>query len=207
VLLGAVVVVALIAVAVIVLLNQGSGSAQPGSGTTSAELSLGAADAPVVVAEYADFQCPYCRQFALGPEQQLTKDYVDQGKVRFVYRHFAFIGDESIWAAAASDCANEQGRFWDYHDLLFQKQAGENTGGFSKDNLKAFAAGLGLDTQTFNQCVDSGKYESQVRAEFDAARRLRISSTPTILVDGKVIQNGSNYPDLKAAVDAALSGK
>jgi len=204
-LLGGVIVVALIVVAVIVLLNQGAGTAQPKS--ASVELSLGAADAPVVVVEYADFQCPYCGKFALGTEQQLRKDYVDSGKVRFVYRHFAFLGNESTWAAEASECANEQGRFWDYHDKLYQEQRGENQGAFSQDNLKRFAADLGLDTQKFNQCLDSGKYESQVRAAFDEALRLRIDSTPTILVNGQLLQDGSRYPVLQAAIEAALGSK
>jgi protein-disulfide isomerase len=207
VLLAGVVVVAVVVVAVLVALNQGSDSSGPESDAVVLEKSLGAADAPVVVAEYADFQCPYCKEFALGPEQQLRKDYVDQGRVRLVFRHFPFIGNESTWASEASECANEQGRFWDYHDKLFEEQGGENQGAFSQDNLKRFAAELGLDTQKFNECLDSGKYESQVQAAFNEARRRGVNSTPTILVNGKVIQNGSSYPVLQAAIEAALKGQ
>ena len=82
----------------------------------SLDKSIGPEEAPVVVMEYGDFQCPYCQQFAAGPGRQLKQNYVDRGQVRFVYRHLAFIGAESLWAAEASECANEQGRFWDYHD-------------------------------------------------------------------------------------------
>jgi protein-disulfide isomerase len=204
-LLAGVVVTALVAVALIVMLDQGADSSQAASDAVALEKSYGADDAPVVVVEYADFQCPYCQQFAVGAGQQLKDDYADQGQVRFVFRHFAFIGDESTWAAEASECANEQDRFWDYHDKLFEEQAGENQGAYSRDNLKRFAAELGLDSERFDECLDSGQYRSQVRDEFREAQRRRINSTPSILVNGQLIQNGSNYQVLQAAVEAALS--
>jgi len=203
-LIGAAVLVALIAVALIVLPNQGSGSPDAPSATAPVEISYGAADAPVVVVEYADFQCPYCRQFALGPEKQLRQDYADKGLVRFLYRSFAFLGQESTWAAEAAWCANDQGHFWDYHDKLYQEQGAENQGAFAQDNLKRFAAELGLDTTQFNACVDSNKYASRVQDEFDEAQRRRINSTPTLLVDGQLVPNGSSYPVLQAAIEAAL---
>lgn len=205
ILIGVVAVLAVALVGVLVLLDQGTSQSQADSGTVSLDKSYGAEDAPVVVVEYSDFQCPYCRQFAEGPARQLKEDYADQGQVRFVYRHFAFIGPESTWAAEASECANEQGRFWDYHDKIFAEQAGENRGTFSKENLKRFAAELGLDTAQFDECFDSGRYESRVRDEASEAQRRRINSTPSILVNGQLIQNGSNYQVLQAAVEAALS--
>lgn len=206
-LIAGVVAVALVAVAVIVIMDQGADPSQAASEAIALEKSYGADDAPVVVVEYADFQCPYCQQFAVGAEQRLKADYADQGLVRFVFRHLAFIGAESTWAAEASECANEQGRFWNYHDKLFEEQAGENQGAFARDNLKRFAAELGLDREQFNECLDSGRYESQVRDEFREAQRRRINSTPSILVDGQLIQNGSNYQVLQAAVDAALGNR
>jgi protein-disulfide isomerase len=204
-LLAGVAVVAVVAVGLIILLDQGSGRSSGESGGVAPEKSLGAADAPVVVVEYGDFQCPYCKQFATGPEQQLRKEYVDAGTVRFVYRHLAFLGDESTWAAEASECANAQGRFWDYHDKLFEEQAGENQGAFKKDNLKRFAADLGLDTERFNQCLDSGEYRALVREESQAAQRRRINSTPSILVNEQLIPNGANYGVMQRAIEAALA--
>ena len=173
----------------------------------ASDRSLGAADAPVVVIEYADFQCPYCRQFATGPEVQLKKDYVDMGQVRFVFRHLAFIGQESTWAAEAAECAGDQGRFWEYHDTLFAEQRGENQGAFSRDNLKRFAADLGLDTAQFNQCLDSGQYRSYVQQQGASAQQLGINSTPTLAVNGQVVQDGSSYSVLQAAIEAALRGQ
>ena len=204
VLIIGVVVVALAVVAVLVLLDRGSGGAETEPPEESLDKSLGAEDAPVVVVEYADFQCPYCGQFAAGAARQLKENYVDQGQVRFVFRHLAFIGDESTWAAEASECANEQGRFWDYHDKVFEEQAGENQGAYSKENLKRFAAELGLDTEQFDQCLDSGTYRSKVREEVKEAQRRRINSTPSLLVNGRLVPNGSSYQVLQGAVEAAL---
>jgi protein-disulfide isomerase len=204
-LIAAVVVVAVVVVAILVAMTGGRNPAP-----TPAELagqSEGAADAPVVVVEYADFQCPYCRQWALGPAQQLKKDYIDTGQVRFVFRNLAFIGDESTWAAEAAECAGDQGQFWAYHDLLFQKQGAENGGAFSRANLKQYAASLGLDTAQFGQCLDSGRYLSLVQQQSAEAQRMGVSSTPSLLVNGQLIQDGSSYQVLQAAIEAALKGQ
>jgi protein-disulfide isomerase len=204
-LLAGAIAVAVLAVAVIVLLDQGASPSAADTSGTASEKSLGAADAPVVVVEYGDFQCPYCQIFAEGAGQQLREEYVDTGQVRLVYRHLAFIGDESTWAAEASECANEQGRFWEYHDKLYEEQAGENEGAFKEDNLKRFAAELGLDTEQFNQCFDARVYRDQVQADINDARQRRINATPSLLVDGQYIQNGTNYQVLQAAIEAALA--
>jgi protein-disulfide isomerase len=199
-----VVVVAVIVVAAFVILGQGSGATSAQPGEVSQDKSIGSPNAPVVVVEYADFQCPYCKQFAVGPEQQLRKEYVDSGKVRFAFRHMAFIGTESVWAAEATECANEQERFWDYQDRLYQEQGAENSGTFSQENLKRFAADLKLDTQKFNECLDTNKYQAKIDQDMAEAQRLGVSSTPTLFVNGQLIRNGSDYPVLQAAVEAAL---
>jgi protein-disulfide isomerase len=199
-----VVVVAVIVVAVIVLLDQGRTGPGAGDEAGALDKSLGAADAPVVVMEYADFQCPYCKLFAEGPGRQLKTDYVESGQVRFVFRHLAFLGNESVWAAEAAECAEEQDRFWDYHDKLFEEQGAENSGALAMDNLKRFAVDLGLDTARFDECLDSHRYRDQVQAERAEAERRRINATPTLLVNGQLIQGGASYPVLRAAIESAL---
>ena len=124
--------------------------------------------------------------------------------MRFVFRNLAFIGPESLRAAEAGECANEQDRFWDYHDKLFAEQAGENSGTFSDDNLKRFASELGLNTQQFNDCLDTNKYQAKVQQEIAQAQRLGIRSTPSVFVNGQLIENGSNYQALQAAIEKAL---
>ena len=111
----------------------------------------------------------HCRDFALGPGRQIKNDYVDDGRVRFVYRHLAFLGQESVWAAEAAECAGDQGKFWEYHDLLYQRWAGTNVGGYSYNNLLGFAQILELDTDGFAACLDGRKYVDRVRTESEYA--------------------------------------
>lgn len=101
-----------------------------------------------------------------------------------MYWNFAFLGDESQWAAEAAECAADQNKYWEYHDKLFASQNGENQGAFSKDNLKKFAADLGLDTTAFNSCLDSGKYTQQVQTDTQIAQQIGVQSTPSFLVNG-----------------------
>lgn len=200
-----VIAVAVVVVAAVAIFGQPQVNSPAHPVEASLDKSEGAPDAPVMVMEYADFQCPYCRQFAIGPERQLKADYIDQNKVRFVFRHMPFIGDESRWAAEAAECANEQGRFWDYHHKLFAEQTGENEGTFNLDNLKGFAADLNLNTEQFNQCLDSGKYRDKVQQEMIEGQRLGVNSTPTIFVNGQLIRRGSDYEVLRTAIEAALA--
>jgi protein-disulfide isomerase len=124
--------------------------------------------------------------------------------VRFAFRHSASIGDESRWAAEASECADEQGRFWDYHDKLLAEQAGTNVGTFSEGNLKRFATELGLDTAPFNQCLVSGKYSVKVQQETAQGEQAGIHSIPTLIVNGRLIERGTDYQVLRAAIEIAL---
>ena len=179
-------------------------SGPPPPSQMAPDKSKGDPNAPVTVVVYADFQCPWCKRFTLGPERQLEEEYVSQGLVLLVFRHFAFLGAESRWAAEAAECANEQGRFWDYHDKLFQEQAGENVGAFSRENLKHFAEELGLDTEQFNQCLDSGKYSDKVQEETKEGVRKGVRGTPSVFVNGRLIEGGSDYNVLRAAIEAAL---
>jgi len=122
--------------------------------------------------------------FATDVERQIQETYGKAGTVRFVYRHMAFLGQESLWAAEASECAGEQGKFWEYHDKIFASQKGENQGAFSKDNLKKFASDLKLDTAKFNQCLDSGKFTDKITKSTEDANQLGVEGTPTIFLNG-----------------------
>ncbi len=132
-------------------------------------------------------------------ESQLEEKYVKIGQMKFVYRHMAFLGDESQWAAEASECAGDQGKFWEYHDKLFTSQNGENQGAFSKDNLKKFAADLKLDTAKFNQCLDSGQFTDKVKKATQDAQQLGVQGTPTVLINGIYIPG-----ELYGAFDALI---
>jgi protein-disulfide isomerase len=152
--------------------------------TDQARHFKGDENAPVTVIEFSDYQCPYCGVFAKEAGPLLDENYVNKGQVRFVYWNFAFLGDESQWAAEASECAADQNKYWEYHDKLFASQNGENQGAFTKDNLKKFAADLGLDTTAFDACMDSGKYTEQVKTDTQMAQQIGVQSTPSFLVNG-----------------------
>lgn len=160
--------------------------------------------ARITMVEYADFQCPFCGAFAKQTEAQFIEKYVKTGLVRFEYRHFPFLGAESLWAAHAAECAAEQDRFWDYHDKLFRSQAGENKGAFSRDKLKGFAVDLGLQEKAFNSCMDSGTYLQAIKAEHDEGRRLGVRSTPTFFLNGTKLEGAQPLQVFENAVQNEL---
>lgn len=165
--------------------------------------SLGNPNAPVTVVEWADFQCPYCREFALGAGKQLIQSLVPSGRVRFVWRDFAFLGPESVWAAEAAACAADQGKFWEYHDKLFAEQGGENQGAFAKANLERFAAELGLDAAAFDRCLTSNQHLARVEQERATGTREGVDATPTIFVNGQKYVGPPTYDRLRALIDTA----
>ncbi|HET8570084.1 MAG TPA: thioredoxin domain-containing protein [Candidatus Limnocylindria bacterium] len=159
--------------------------------------------APVEVEEWSDFQCPFCRQLALDVEPKVLASRVQTGRAKVVWRHFAFLGQESSWAAEASECANDQGKFWEYHDKLFAEQAGENRGTFRKDALKRFASDLGLDRAAFDACLDGGRHTARVAADTAAGRQKGVTVTPTLFVNGRKSEGVPTVAQLEAAIDAA----
>ena len=175
--------------------------------------TLGNNNAKVLVVEWADYQCPFCEQFFTQVEPQIKKDYIDTGKIKFAFRDFPFLGqptsdpagDESANAANAARCANEQGKFWQYHDYLYSHQGQEDQGAFSKDNLKKFASDLGFNTDQFNQCIDSNKYAKDATDDMNAGKAVGVSGTPTVYVNGTQIVGAEPYSAFKDAIDKALA--
>ena len=125
--------------------------------------------------------------------------------MRIGYWHFAFLGQESQWAAEASECAADQDAFWEYHDYLFENHGGENRGAFNQENLKQFAVDLGLDPDTFNACLDSGKYTQIVQSETSAGQQIGIQSTPTFLLNGQPIVGAQPYDIFEQVIEAQLA--
>ncbi len=161
-------------------------------------------NAKVTVVEFADYQCPFCKRYhdTVGPD--FLKQYVDTGKVRFVYKHSAFLGQESVWAAQAAECAADQGKFWQYHDLLFSKQNGENVGTFTKDNLIAYAKEIGLDSAKFDPCLKNDETLSRVAADTQEGRTAGVSGTPTFFINGKPLVGAQPLSVFQSQIDAML---
>ncbi len=175
--------------------------------------SMGDPNAPITVVEYSDYQCPACKAFFDYIEEPLISEYVATGKVRFIYHSMGlWIGQESLDAAEAAYCAGEQGKFWEYHNILFANQTGENVGDFLAKRLIAFAREIdGLDVGAFKSCLDSNKYDERVNADGTAGREAGVRGTPTLLVyktaDNTLIQTIEGVPsvqNLRQVLDDAL---
>ncbi len=177
-----VIVAAIVALGLIVVIGQQQGAVQHAQSTGNL---LGDANAPITMEEYADFQCPICGTFAHDTFRQIEDKYVKTGKVKILFHEVAFIGDESTRAAEASECANEQGKFWEYADTLFNNQAGENQGAFNDDKLAGFAKQLGLDMNKFNTCMSDRRYLSKIQSNTNDLQTRSRLETPTLFINGK----------------------
>jgi protein-disulfide isomerase len=161
--------------------------------------SQGKADAPVTVVEYSDFQCPFCLR-VMPTLKELRTKYGD--RMRLVWKDFPLtqIHPQAFIAAQAGNCAREQGKFWEYHDKLFGNQSS-----LTADSLKKYAADTGLDTGKFNQCLDSSKYEARIQDALAAGKGLGISSTPTVYVNGRMINGAQPIEVFESVIDEELT--
>ncbi|HJT09777.1 MAG TPA: thioredoxin domain-containing protein [Candidatus Nitrosotalea sp.] len=145
---------------------------------------LGSESAPITVIEFGDYQCFYCNNFFHNTESDIVKNYVDTGKVKMYFKDFTIIGQDSVTAANAAHCAQEQGKFWEYHDILYTNWSGENTGWISATNLAQFSKQLGLNQDEFNQCVSQSKYIPIIRDSVSDANNLGLTGTPDFFIIG-----------------------
>ena len=141
--------------------------------------TLGKADAPVTIVEFSDYQCPYCQRFATTVFAKLKRDYIDTGKVRYVFRDFplAQIHPQATKAHEGAHCAGEHEKYWEMHDVLFQKQKD-----LSIEALKQYAQDLGLDAEAFGECLDSGKYQADIQKDVAAGTKAGVRGTPSFII-------------------------
>lgn len=184
--------------------SSGSATVPPKTAASNGR-TLGDANAPVTVVEYADFQCPICKRAETEVISRLEQDYVNQGKVKIEFRDYAFIGQDSWNAAQAALAANDQGKFWQYHDALFNAQGQENSGQFSYTNLVRIAQQVGLDVPTFEKTLSSNAHLAEVQQEVDQASKAGVDSTPTFFIGDKKIVGIQSYSQFQSAINAALN--
>jgi protein-disulfide isomerase len=172
-------------------------------------LTLGDANAAAKIEVFEDFQCPACKQFTETIEPRVLSELVETGKASYEFHNYAFLDrntptKESRDAANASLCANEQGKFWEYHDVLFANWDGENEGNFNRERLISFAAAIGLEEDDFSACVNEDRHADEVQASFDRGTLMGVSGTPTVFVNGEQISPGfiPSFEDIAAAVEA-----
>ena len=155
-------------------------------------------NAPITLVEFSDFECPFCERH-YPTLNKILSDY--KGKVRLVYKHFPLgFHPNAQKAAEASECADEQGKFWEYHDKIFENQSS----GLSLDKFKQWAKDLGLDTQRFNACLDSGKYAQKVQADYQEGLQKGVNGTPATFINGQLVSGALPYDSFKQIIDSIL---
>ena len=213
------VVIALLIVVIIQLQKRDAVEQPTGQPSEQQSLSadddpfLGPEDAEIVVIEFSDYQCPYCgasegthdalvSQFkARSPDYEAAvpklRELAEQGKIKFVYRDFPLSGHQYAQKAAeASECADEQGKYWEYHDALFENQETLDVA-----SLKTYAADLSLDADTFNECLDSGSMADEVQKDFDDGTKAGVDGTPAFFINDKLLSGALPFSAFEQAIN------
>jgi len=167
--------------------------------------ATGNKNAKVAVVEFSDFQCPFCESFASGAFKEIKNKYIDTGKILFIFRHFPLtsLHKNAQKAAEAAECANKQGKFFQYHDLLFGK-GGADGAGLDTISLKQYAKDLGLNQAQFDNCLDSGAAASAIAKDISDGATAGVSGTPTLFVNGKKIVGAQPFNVFEQAIEEAL---
>jgi protein-disulfide isomerase len=163
-------------------------------------------DAKVTIIEFADFRCPFCEQFFTNTEAQIVKDYVDTGKVKYAFRNFAFLGPASTVAANASECANDQGKFWDFYNYLYKNQPAEtDTTMYNTDTLTQAAVTLGMNDGKFRSCLDNKTDDAKAAKDMTDGQAAGVSGTPTFFINGISLVGAQPYSAFKTIIDQELA--
>ena len=187
-----------------------SPSPSPGSAPAPARLDnvdedddpfLGDKNAPVTIVSFEDFQCPFCKRAFDQTFPQLKKDYIDTGKVKYVYRDFPLsFHPQANAAAEAAECADEQGQFWDYHSAIFNNQ-----NRLGRDLYIELAGQFNLDIDKFTQCIDNGEMKQEVQADTSYGSQIGVSGTPTFFINGIKLVGAQPYAAFQQVIDAELA--
>lgn len=158
-------------------------------------------DAPVTIIEFSEYQCPFCGRYVQDTLTKIEKDYIETGKVKYYFRDFPLAFHQYAQKTAeATRCANDQGKFWEYHDKVF-----EDSENLSLENLKKWAADLKFNTVQFDECLDSGKHEEAVKKDFSDGQSAGVRGTPSFFINGKILRGAQPYEEFKKVIDEALA--
>lgn len=175
---------------------------------------LGNPDAPITILDFSDFQCPNCGRHVKNTEPILNETYIQTGKASLVYKYFPVVGFDSVNPALAGQCSHEQGKFWQFHQLLFANQKPIDSGWVSKDNLKNFASQIsGLDLQKFSECLDIERYKDHINKDLEMAKKIQLRATPSFIIvnndgtDPEILTGAHPFPSFAAIIDNKLVGE
>ena len=157
---------------------------------------MGNTNAPITILEWGDYQCTFCYKFHQNTLDIINEDFIKTGKVKIIFKDFPLNGLDSKLAAEASYCAQDQEKYWKYHDELYKNWGGERTGWITRESLTKFAEIVDLDLKKFNKCLDDHKYENKVDLLYEFGKEIGIDATPSFLVfnDQKMIKIRGNQP-------------
>lgn len=169
--------------------------------------------APITIIDFSDFQCYLCARYVKATEPLIRDTYIETGKVVLVFKHLPNRGFDSLGASIAAQCSHEQGKFWEFHNILYENQKPIDSGWVNQENLKKFAAKLkGLDIEKFNECLDNQKYKEFVERDIDLGSSFGFQDTPSFVIvnskDGsepEVLEGAHPFPSFKAIIDKRLS--
>ncbi len=170
---------------------------------------LGDPNAPITLIEFGDYQCHFCNVYFHNTEHEILSNYVETGKVKIIFKDYTIIGPDSVTAAHASHCADDQGKFWEYHNILYNNWTGENNGWASYENLFVFAQDVGLSIDEFTECMLNEIHDSVITQSNSDARILELTGTPSFFVIGKdnvvtKIHGAQPYENFKGIFDSEL---
>ena len=189
------------------LLVPSTGSAQGRFIGVDDDPALGDPKARVTIIEFADYQCPYCRQFWRETFPRLKKEYIDTGKVRFIYRDYPqAVHQEAMLSAMAAECADDQGKYYEFHDKLFREQdrRGRDVVRFKAPDLKRWAADITLDTAAFNACLDEERHKDEVAKDFKDLEGLGFEGTPIFFVNGRALAGAHPFGTFQKVIEEFL---
>jgi protein-disulfide isomerase len=165
--------------------------------------ALGDVDAPVVMINYSEFQCPFCGKFARDTKPALVEQFVEDGTLRIEWRHFPYLGPESQTAAQAGYAAGAQGKFWEFHDAMYADQQPPNSGKLTEDYLVGVAEEVGLDGDRFREDMTSSEAEAAVKKDFQEGQSIGVTGTPAFLVNGQPIMGAQPTEVFVEAIEQA----
>lgn len=157
---------------------------------------LGNPNAPITILEWGDYQCTFCFKFHQNTLEKIDEDFIKTGKVKLVFKDFPLNGPDSLLAAEATYCAQEQEKYWQYHDELYNNWGGERTGWITREALNQFATSVDLDLEKLNTCLDDHRYQNHVNSLYEFGQEIGIDATPSFLIfnDEKIIKIRGNQP-------------
>lgn len=170
----------------------------------------GSENAQITLVEFGDYQCPFCKRFFDQTEPQIMQEYVDSGKAKFYFLDVSIVGEDSLVLGQGSWCADEQGKYWEYHDYMYTNQGEENSGWGTPEKVKFMVRSIaGLDTDKFSQCLDSKKYELRSKQLTGFSQQIGLTGTPTMFVGTPEsgytkITGAQPYEVFKKVIDAYL---